>query len=907
MIDSPDILLIDCSAVLFRSYHSMPPLNTSEGVPTGAIKGFINTTRLLEKRFPTSQIIMIFDSPGPSFRHQIYQLYKANRGPMPEDLAVQVAPIFTFIESSGYPLVRLSGYEADDIIATYSQQLRKHKKTALIVSNDKDLAQLVNEQIAMYDSTKNLQMDRAGVFEKFHVWPEQIRDYLVLIGDSSDNILGVPGVGAKTAAKWLEAYGNLETIIEHQQEIGGKVGEKFRASVQEVIPLAKTLVNLEYDCPLELSVEQLTQQPTDAAALQQLADQTEMKIQAPLRQSATGQEGAITKPAEHSAEETKPAAFEYETITTNEQLEDWLQALSKEGVLALDTETDGLDTMRSALVGISLALPSGRCCYIPLAHTDGSQQLDTSQVLQAMSPLFSNTNLRIIGQNIKFDMHILANKGVTIACQLDDSMLQSYCLDSTKRHDLNSLSKRLLSWQAIEFETIVGKGKNQKTFDQIPVALASAYAAEDAYLAMRLYTKQQEQLNRADHAKLKAIYSDLEIALVPVLLTMERNGACIDSQMLFEQSQQLDKQLVKLTTQCHQLAGMAFNIDSPKQLQTILFEHLKLPSAKKTATGQISTSEEVLSELALEYELPAKVLEYRSLRKLKSTYTDKLPREVNPHTGRLHSSFNQTVASTGRLSSTNPNLQNIPIRTPQGREIRRAFIAEPGNLLISADYSQIELRIMAHLSQDDGLLNAFAQGEDIHKATAAEIFQIPLEQVDSDQRRSAKAINFGLIYGISAFGLSKQLGTTRAQAAAYMESYFNRYPGVIQYMDATKNKAQRFGYVETLQGRRLYLSNIDSKNWNQKQGAERVAINAPMQGTAADIIKTAMIQLHHYWRKDLRVRIILQVHDELVFEVPEAMAQECQQQVIHMMSQAAQLDVPLVVDAGIGHNWLEAH
>ena len=902
MIESPDILLIDCSAVLFRSYHSMPPLNTSGGEPTGAIKGFINTTKLLEKRFPTSQIIMIFDSPGPSFRHQLYQLYKANRGTMPEDLAAQIEPIFTFIESSGYPLVRLSGYEADDIIATYSQQLQERKKTALIVSNDKDLAQLVNEHIEMYDSTKNLQMDREGVFEKFKVWPEQIRDYLVLIGDSSDNIPGVPSVGAKTASKWLATYGSLEAIIENQQAINGKVGEKLRASVDEVIPLAKKLVNLDYSCPLELSVEELTQNPIDEMALQKLSEQTEINIQPPLRQNSVGAQQVKTMPAEE-----KTSTLDYETVTTREQLSDWLQAIKKEGLFALDTETDGLDTMRSKLVGMSLALQSGRCCYVPLAHKDGSQQLDKEQVLQAMSEVFSNSKIRMVGQNIKFDMHILASNGVKIHCQLEDSMLQSYCLDSTKRHDLNSLSKRLLSWQAIEFETIVGKGKNQKKFDQIPVSDASAYAAEDAFLAMRLYAKQQEQLDNASNARVKKVYSDIEVALIPVLFTMERNGACIDSQMLAQQSQQLNKQLVELTTQCHQLAGMAFNVDSPKQLQTVLFEHLKLPSLKKTATGQISTSEEVLSELALNYELPKKVIEYRTLRKLKGTYTDKLPLEVNPDTGRLHSSFNQTVASTGRLSSSNPNLQNIPIRTQQGREIRKAFIAEPGNLLISADYSQIELRIMAHLSKDDGLLNAFAQGKDIHKATAAEIFQTPLDEVDNDQRRSAKAINFGLIYGMSAFGLSKQLGTTRAQAAAYMESYFDRYPGVIKYMESTKERAQRLGYVETLMGRRLYLKNINSKNVAQKQGAERAAINAPLQGTAADIIKTAMIRLNEYWSKEPRVRIILQVHDELIFEVPEAMAKECQEQISNMMSQAMQIDVPLLVDSGVGHNWLEAH
>ena len=902
MIESPDILLIDCSAVLFRSYHSMPPLNTSGGEPTGAIKGFINTTKLLEKRFPASQIIMIFDSPGPSFRHQLYQLYKANRGTMPEDLAAQIEPIFTFIESSGYPLVRLSGYEADDIIATYSQQLKERKKTALIVSNDKDLAQLVNEHIEMYDSTKNLQMDREGVFEKFKVWPEQIRDYLVLIGDSSDNIPGVPSVGAKTASKWLATYGSLEAIIENQQAINGKVGEKLRASVDEVIPLAKKLVNLDYSCPLELSVEELTQNPIDEMALQKLSEQTEINIQPPLRQNSVGAQQVKTMPAEE-----KTSTLDYETVTTREQLSDWLQAIKKEGLFALDTETDGLDTMRSKLVGMSLALQSGRCCYVPLAHKDGSQQLDKEQVLQAMSEVFSNSKIRMVGQNIKFDMHILASNGVKIHCQLEDSMLQSYCLDSTKRHDLNSLSKRLLSWQAIEFETIVGKGKNQKKFDQIPVSDASAYAAEDAFLAMRLYAKQQEQLDNASNARVKKVYSDIEVALIPVLFTMERNGACIDSQMLAQQSQQLNKQLVELTTQCHQLAGMAFNVDSPKQLQTVLFEHLKLPSLKKTATGQISTSEEVLSELALNYELPKKVIEYRTLRKLKGTYTDKLPLEVNPDTGRLHSSFNQTVASTGRLSSSNPNLQNIPIRTQQGREIRKAFIAEPGNLLISADYSQIELRIMAHLSKDDGLLNAFAQGKDIHKATAAEIFQTPLDEVDNDQRRSAKAINFGLIYGMSAFGLSKQLGTTRAQAAAYMESYFDRYPGVIKYMESTKERAQRLGYVETLMGRRLYLKNINSKNVAQKQGAERAAINAPLQGTAADIIKTAMIRLNEYWSKEPRVRIILQVHDELIFEVPEAMAKECQEQISNMMSQAIQIDVPLLVDSGVGHNWLEAH
>ena len=891
---SPDYIFVDGSAVLFRCYYAMPPLVTSAGQPTGAVKGFINTTRQLNKRFAESQIVMIFDSPGPTFRKEIYDLYKANRTAMPDELATQIAPIFAFIEHSGYPLIRLAGYEADDIIATYCQQAENNNKSVLIASNDKDLAQLVSNDVHLYDSTKDKTTDRDGVFDRFGVWPEQVRDFLVLTGDNSDNIPGVPGVGPKKAATWLAEFGTLANLLEHQQDIAGKTGEKLRHAAQETIPLATQLVNLVFDCPLDQHLEQLKAQPADQPALVQLGHSLEMVIQT-----------QVEKDNKQLQFERNDATHDYEVITNEVQLHDWIEAILQKKYVAFDTETDGLDAMSCQLVGLSMALTDGRSCYLPLAHDDDDNQLDRHWVLAQLAVVFTNDQVYMVGQNLKFDMHVLARYGVDIACQLGDTMLQSYCLDATRRQDLDSLARRFLSWQAISFEDVVGKGKNQKTFNQIPVDQAAAYAAEDAWLAMRLDQLLTPQLH--NQKAVQQVYQQIEMPLMPVIQVMEQNGAMIDSDKLSAQSRQLEQKLIELANICYELSGLEFNINSPKQLQVVLFEHLQLPSSKKTAGGQASTSEEILSELAHDYELPQRILDYRSLKKLQSTYTDKLPQLVHPKTGRLHSSFHQAVTSTGRLSSSNPNLQNIPIRTSEGRQVRAAFIAEEGNMLISADYSQIELRIMAHLSQDQGLLTAFAQGEDIHRATAAEIFHVATDQVSDDQRRNAKAINFGLIYGMSAFGLSRQLAISRQQAVTYMETYFNRYPGVLRYMDGVKESARTKGYVETLAGRKLYISQIDSGNKMQQMAAERVAINAPMQGTAADIIKKAMIQLHEYWRSDPRVRMILQVHDELVFEVPQDMAATCQQQIVDTMSRTMHLSVPLVVEAGIAKNWLDAH
>ena len=891
---SPDYVFVDGSAVLFRCYHAMPPLVTSTGQPTGAVKGFINTTKQLHKRFANSQIIMIFDSPGPSFRKEIYDLYKANRTAMPEELATQIAPIFAFIEHSGYPLIRLAGYEADDIIATYCQQAEKDNKSVLIASNDKDLAQLVSDKVYLYDSTKDKATDRNGVFERFGVWPEQVRDFLALTGDSSDNIPGVPGVGPKKAAAWLAQFGTLASLLEHQQEITGKTGEKLRHATQETIPLAIRLVNLDFDCPLDQRLEQLKEQPADQSALVQLGHSLEMIIQS-----------QVEKESKQLPCENNDTTHDYEVITSKAQLHDWIEAILQKKYVAFDTETDGLDAMSCQLVGLSMALTDGRSCYLPLAHDDDDNQLDRHWVLTQLAAVFGNDQLYMVGQNLKFDMHVLARYGVNIACQLGDTMLQSYCLDATRRQDLDSLARRFLSWQAISFEDIVGKGKNQKTFNQIPVDQAAAYAAEDAWLAMRLDQLLTPQLRNQE--AVWQVYQQIEMPLMPAIQAMEQNGVLIDSDKLNAQSRQLEEKLIELATICYELSGLKFNINSPKQLQVVLFEHLQLPSSKKTAGGQASTSEEILSELAHDYELPQRILDYRSLKKLQSTYTDKLPQLVHPNTGRLHSSFHQAVTSTGRLSSSRPNLQNIPIRTSEGRHIRAAFVAEEGNMLIAADYSQIELRIMAHLSQDQGLLTAFAQGEDVHRATAAEIFNVATDQVSDDQRRNAKAINFGLIYGMSAFGLSRQLAISRQQAVTYMETYFNRYPGVLRYMEGVKESARAKGYVETLAGRRLYINQIDSSNKTQQMAAERVAINAPMQGTAADIIKKAMIQLYNHWQSDPHIRMILQVHDELVFEVPQDRAESCRQQIVDMMSHTMQLSVPLVVEAGIAKNWLDAH
>ncbi|MEI6543899.1 MAG: DNA polymerase I [Methylococcales bacterium] len=894
------LVLIDGSSFLFRAYHAVPPLSNSKGEPTNAIYGVSNMLRKLMADYPTDYFTVVFDAPGKTFRNELYADYKSHRPPMPDDLRVQIEPLHRLIRAMGLPLIMESGVEADDVLGALAQHAAQQGFNVIISTGDKDMAQLVTEQIILENTMSNTRLDIQGVFDKFGVKPEQIIDYLALMGDTSDNIPGVPKVGPKTAAKWLEQYHTLENLIANADKITGKIGENLRASLEQ-LPLAKQLTTIKCDLDLPYGISDLKRQPVVNHELKELL--TQLGFMSWVKMLDNTPEPVI--------QEEKPALVEssYETILTYSKFEEWLKRLESAELFAFDTETTSLDYSKAQIVGVSFAVTPGKAAYVPFDHNypEAPQQLNREEILDKLRPLLENPATAKLGQNLKYDAHILANHGITLRGITHDTMLESYVLNSTlTKHNMDDLAKEYLGVTTITYQDITGKGVKQIPFQEVSLEQAGPYAAEDADITLQLHQTLITKL-KAQPSLLK-LYSEIEIPLLTVLTRIESNGVLIDNAMLSQQSLELAGHIATLEQQAHDLAGHVFNLGSPKQIQTILYDQQKLPILKKTPKGQPSTEESVLQELALEYPLPKLILEHRSLSKLKSTYTDKLPQQVDDKTGRIHTSYHQAVAATGRLSSSDPNLQNIPIRSEEGRKIRQAFIAPPGYKIVAADYSQIELRIMAHLSADAGLLKAFSAGEDIHKATAAEVFGVALDQVSTDLRRSAKAINFGLIYGMSSFGLANQLGLTRGQAQSYIDLYFARYPGVKNYMDTIKEQAREQGYVETLFGRRLYLPEIKSKNAARRQYAERTAINAPMQGTAADIIKLAMISTDQWLREENPdAKIIMQVHDELVFEVAEDQLDASCIHIRNLMSSAAELNVPLLVDIGIGNNWDEAH
>jgi DNA polymerase-1 len=847
---------------------------------------------------------VVFDAPGKTFRHDMYDQYKANRPPMPDDLRVQIEPLHQLIRAMGIPLIMESGVEADDVLGALAQDAAKAGFNVVISTGDKDMAQLVTENITLENTMSNTTMDIAGVVEKFGVKPEQIIDYLALMGDASDNIPGVPKVGPKTAAKWLGIYQTLDNLIENADQIKGKVGESLRENLDQ-LPLSRDLTTIKCELDLPYTIEDLKCQAADKAELKQKLEHLSFSawlrmLDVPSKQEKTAVEEDAT------AIEIKT---DYETILTQDHFEKWLKRLNQAKLFAFDTETTSLNYTDAEIVGVSFAIEEGKAAYVPLAHeyADAPEQLNRESILNSLKPLLEDPNKPKLGQNLKYDANVLANYGIEMHGIQHDTMLESYVFNSTAtKHNMDDLAKKYLGVETVHYEDIAGKGAKQICFSEVPIEQASPYAAEDADITLRLHQVLSAKLN--SFPLLQKLYKEIEIPLIPVLSRIERNGVLIDTAMLARQSLELANHIIALEQHAHDLAGQVFNLGSPKQIQEILYDQQNLPVLKKTPKGQPSTAESVLQELAVEYPLPKLILEYRSMSKLKSTYTDKLPQQVNDKTGRVHTSYHQAVAATGRLSSSDPNLQNIPIRSAEGRKIRQAFIAPQGHKLIAADYSQIELRIMAHLSADEGLLSAFSNGIDIHSATAAEVFEVAVDQVTIDLRRSAKAINFGLIYGMSAFGLAQQLGLSRSQAQTYIDLYFSRYPGVKNYMDSIGEQAKDQGYVETLFGRRLYLPEIDSRNAARRKYAERTAINAPMQGTAADIIKIAMINTHQ-WLKETQsdTKMIMQVHDELVFEVAEQQVEDFTGSIRDVMCSAAQLDVPLIVDIGAGDSWDEAH
>jgi DNA polymerase-1 len=923
---STPVILVDGSSYLFRAYHAMPPLNNSKGMPTGAIKGVVNMMRSLAKDYADANIVVVFDAKGPTFRNEMYAEYKAHRPPMPDDMRPQIEPIHQIIKAMGLPLLMISGVEADDVIGTLAAQATAQGIDTLISTGDKDMAQLVSPHVGLVNTMTNTYLNEEGVLGKFGVRPNQIIDYLAIVGDTADNIPGVPGAGPKTAVKWLTQYDTLETLMENAHEIGGKIGEKLRNAL-EFLPLSQALTTIKLDVELEQKLEQMVPKPADQAALLALYQDLEFRswanallqdgVTASSQPKAVTQNLGATNAGVSGVEETKveapvPAVVatkHYSTISTLGELEPWLNACRDAPVFAFDTETTSLNYMDAQLVGISLCIEAGTAVYVPCGHdyVGAPEQISRPDLIAAIKPLLEDAKQVICGQNLKYDINVLANYGITWQAQVIDSMVQSYVLNSTaSRHNMDALAQHYLFYQTVKYVDIAGKGVKQLTFNQIDIEQAGPYAAEDADVTLRLAQYFSECL--AFEPALAAVYDTIERPLVTVLSRMERTGALVDAKVLGEQSQVIGKRLIELEREAYELAGEVFNLSSTQQLGAILYEKLGIPVTKKTPKGKPSTAEAVLQELAQDYELPKLLLEYRSLSKLKSTYTDKLPLEINRATGRIHTSYHQAVAATGRLSSSDPNLQNIPIRSSEGRQIRQAFVVPKGQVMVAADYSQIELRIMAHLSKDEGLLNAFAAGQDVHKATAAEVFGVTVDQVTSDQRRSAKAINFGLIYGMSAFGLAKQLGISRAQSQDYIGRYFTRYPGVQEYMDETKAKAAKQGYVETLFGRRLYLPDINASNGIARQASERTAINAPMQGTAADIIKRAMIKVDEWLASSgLNARMTMQVHDELIFEVDAAQVDALVAGVKSAMEGAADLLVPLIVDVGVGDNWDQAH
>jgi DNA polymerase-1 len=934
------LLLVDGSSFLYRAFHAMPDMRNADGFPTGAIYGVLNMLRKLRADYPADYSLCVFDAKGKTFRDDWYPEYKATRAHMPDDLALQIEPLHQLIAANGWHIAMIDGVEADDVIGTLTSIASADGVQCIVATGDKDLAQLVNEQVFLINTMNNEKLDVAGVIEKFGVPPNRIIDLLTLTGDTVDNVPGVAKVGPKTAVKWLTQYGSLDEIIAHASEVGGVVGQNLRDAL-DWLPQARRLITVKCDVELAQPYAALTDLPLDVATLRELYQRFGFRtwlrevggaVSAPSllqvegktseQASLFGTDALVQKdsiptlPLHEGRNDTagndaviaQSSSGVYECILTDAQLDTWLEKLLAAELVCVDTETTGLDSMSAQLVGISFAITPHEAAYLPLAHVypGAPDQLNRERTLQKLKPWLESAAHKKLGQNLKYDQHIFANHGVILAGIAEDTLLQSYVLESHKPHDMDNLALRHLDVQTISYAEVVGKGAKQICFDQVDLDIATKYAAEDADITLQLHQALSPQVGAQQG--LQHVYRDIEMPSRQVLYTMERNGVLLDSALLHIQSRELGEKLLALEARAYEAAGQPFNLNSPKQLREILFDKLQLPVKKKTPGGDPSTDEEVLQELALDYPLPKILLDYRGMAKLKSTYTDKLPLSVNRATGRVHTSYSQAVAVTGRLASNDPNLQNIPVRTAEGRRIREAFIAPPGSHIVSADYSQIELRIMAHLSSDDGLLRAFANNEDIHRATAAEIFMTSREEITSEQRRYAKVINFGLIYGMSAFGLAKQLGVERSAASAYIERYFARYPGVKNYMDSTRELAKQQGFVETVFGRRLWLPNIKSSNAMQRQGAERAAINAPMQGTAADLIKLAMIAVQNWLDAEkLNTRLIMQVHDELILEVPDAELELVKEKLPQLMCNVAELKVPLLVEMGVGKNWDEAH
>ncbi len=924
------LILVDGSSYLFRAYHVpyLQALSTADGRPTGAITGVLNMLRSLKKTYPNGNVVVIFDAKGKTFRNDMYPEYKANRPPMPDDLRSQIAPLHEMITAMGLPLLVIPGVEADDVIGTLAKQAHEQGIETIISTGDKDMAQLVTPHVRLINTMTDVEMDEAGVVEKFGVRPDQIIDYLALMGDKVDNIPGVVKCGPKTAVKWLAEHGTLAEVMANADKVKGKIGENLRDALEQ-LPLSYQLATIKCDVELEKSAEQFLPIDADKEALIKLYSEYELKR---LLADVTKGEGentadnkqAATKTSSNTSPNTlsdnksndvavtaiEVSSSEYDIIVEQSSFAAWLAKLTASKAFAFDTETTSVDYMKAELVGLSFAVEVGKAAYVPLTHyyIGAPEQLDRDWVLAQLKPLLESRDIKKIGQNLKYDANVLSHYDIKLAGVDFDTMIESYCFNSiATRHNMDALALKYLDYKTVHFEDIAGKGAKQLTFNQIDIEKAGHYAAEDADITLRLHQALFPALEQLPEQL--SVYQEIEVPLMPVLAQMEQMGVLIDCDLLDQQSQSIGQRLDELEIEAHNLAGKSFNLASPKQLQQILFEELKIPVIKKTPKGAPSTAEEVLQELALDYPLPKIILENRGLSKLKSTYTDKLPLMVSGKTGRVHTSYHQAVTVTGRLSSTDPNLQNIPIRSEQGRKIRQAFIAPENYKIVAIDYSQIELRIMAHLSNDKGLVTAFSEGKDIHRATAAEIFAVELDEVTTEQRRSAKAINFGLIYGMSAFGLAKQLNIGRHQAQEYQDKYFQRYPGVLTYMEETRQQASEQGYVETLFGRRLYLPDINAKNGMRKKAAERAAINAPMQGTAADIIKKAMLAVASWLseQNDDRIKMTMQVHDELIFEIHQDIIKEATEKLVELMNNAVELSVPLIAEAGSGDNWDEAH
>jgi len=916
------LILVDGSSYLFRAYHVpyLQALSTASGQPTGAITGVLNMLGSLKKDYPDGNIIAIFDAKGKTFRNDMYPEYKANRPPMPDDLRTQIAPLHEIISAMGLPLLVIPGVEADDVIGTLAKQADELGIETVISTGDKDMAQLVTPHVRLINTMTDVEMDVAGVSEKFGVRPDQIIDYLALMGDKVDNIPGVVKCGPKTAVKWLAEHGTLDKVIANADKVKGKIGENLRDALEQ-LPLSYQLATIKCDVELAQTAAELAPSKPNIEALRSLYQEFELKrLLADLDKGSSGEQTTSTSKVKTNASVTEStnvdvatvevAESEYDIILDKEMFTNWLDKLKASDAFAFDTETTSINYMKAELVGLSFAVEVGKAAYVPLTHdyADAPEQLDRDWVLAQLKPLLESTSVKKVGQNLKYDANVLSHYDIKLQGVAFDTMIESYCYNSVAtRHNMDALALKYLDYKTVHFEDIAGKGAKQLTFNQIDIEKAGQYAAEDADITLRLHHAIFPALEQLPEQL--SVYSDIEMPLMPVLAQMEQTGVLIDCDVLDQQSQSIGQRLDELEIEAHNLAGKSFNLSSPKQLQQILFEELKIPVIKKTPKGAPSTAEEVLQELALDYPLPKVILENRGLSKLKSTYTDKLPLMVSPETGRVHTSYHQAVTATGRLSSTDPNLQNIPIRSEQGRKIRRAFIAPTDHKIVAIDYSQIELRIMAHLSNDKGLVTAFSEGKDVHRATAAEIFAVELDEVTTDQRRSAKAINFGLIYGMSAFGLAKQLNIGRHQAQEYQDKYFERYPGVLTYMEETRQQASEQGYVETLFGRRLYLPDINAKNGMRKKAAERAAINAPMQGTAADIIKKAMLAVAAWLseQNDVRIKMTMQVHDELIFEIHQDIVEETTEKLVELMNNAVELSVPLIAESGIGDNWDEAH